>query len=231
MTFYKLTDQKMQTREGYQWEMGVWHEATGDISKGLCSDAWLHCCDSPLLAILHNPICGNIPNPRLFEVEVDGESKDDRGIKCGHRRMKIVREIPIPEISTVQLVAYGILCVKAAFCFEKWNIWADKWLSNEDRTPAAAYAAANAAHAGGGIVGEISANIATNAAYAAYDVAYIASVVAADASIGSAYDAVHIVNNVAYVVGDVTDVIANVARIKTITLNLVQIAEQAMRVK
>ena len=147
MIKYKLTDQKMQTWGGYQWRESIWHEATGDISQGLCSDAWLHCYDSSLLAILHNPLHGDITNPRLFEVEVDGESKDNHGIKCGYRRMKIVREIPTPKISTVQRIAYGIICAKAVYHSEKWNIWADKWLSNEDRTDAAAADAAAATYA------------------------------------------------------------------------------------
>ena len=187
MIKYKLTDQKMQTWGGYQWRESIWHEATGDISQGLCSDAWLHCYDSSLLAILHNPLHGDITNPRLFEVEVDGESKDNHGIKCGYRRMKIVREIPTPKISTVQRIAYGIICAKAVYHSEKWNIWADKWLSNEDRTDAAAADAATDA-----------ADAATDAAAYATDAAYAA---------------------------------VDAAEIKTTTLNLVQIAEQVMKIE
>ena len=158
MIKYKLTDQKMQTYQGFQWNLGEWQEARGSSEKGLCSDGWLHCYDSPLLAVLHNPIHADISNPRLFEVEVDGDCKNDNGIKCGYKKMRLVREISIPTITTEQKIKYAILCVKQV-CFEKeWNIWADNWLSNVDRTSDAAYAAAHVSHA---------ADAADAAAYAA----------------------------------------------------------------
>jgi len=157
MIKYKLTNQKMQTYNRFQWVMGEWRKARGSSEKSLCSNGWLHCYDSPLLAVLHNPIHADISNPRLFEVEVDGDCKNDNGIKCGYKRMRLVREISIPTITTEQKIKYAILCAKQV-CFEKeWNMWADNWLSNVDRTSAdahadayaAAEAAANAdAHAG-----------------------------------------------------------------------------------
>jgi len=166
MIKYKLTDQKMQTYQGFQWNLGEWQEARGSSEKGLCSDGWLHCYDSPLLAVLHNPIHADISNPRLFEVEVDGDCKNDNGIKCGYKRMRLVREISIPIITTEQKIKYAIFCAKQV-CFEKeWNIWADNWLSNVDRTSDAAHVAAHAAH--------VAAHAAADAAYAAY-VAYVAA--------------------------------------------------------
>jgi len=233
MIKYKLTDRKMQTRGGYQWRKNIWHEATGDISQGLCSDAWLHCYDSSLLAILHNPLHGDITNPRLFEVEVDGESKDDRGIKCGYRRMKIVREIPTPKISTVQQIAYGIKCAKAVYHSEKWNIWADKWLSNEDRTDTAAiYATAEA----------VAADYAAFAAYAvAYAVAYVADAADVAAYVADAADAAahhaashaahHAASHASHAAAIAAHTAAYIAEIKTTTLNLVQIAEQVMKIE
>ena len=163
--YYKLTDQNMQTHNGFQWEIGKWIEAKGDISQGLCSDAWLHCYELPLLAVLHNPIHANIKNPRLFEVEVDGESKFDSQLKCGFRRIRLVKEIPLLEITTMQKIAYGILCAKEVYTDKQWNEWADSWLSEKNKTAdaaayAAVYAAANAAaHA--------AAHAAVYAAYAA----------------------------------------------------------------
>ena len=140
MIKYKLTDQNMQTYQGFQWNLGEWRKARGSSEKSLCSNGWLHCYDSPLLAVLHNPIHADISNPRLFEVEVDGDCKNDNGIKCGYKRMRLVREISIPTITTEQKIKYAILCAKQV-CFEKeWNMWADNWLSNVDRTSADAHA-------------------------------------------------------------------------------------------
>jgi hypothetical protein len=87
-TYYKLTDQKLQTFKGFQWKLGEWQEAKGDIKQSLCTDGWLHCYDSALLAVLHNPIHASIKNPRLFEAEVAGKMKNDKGsgvfVKCDY---------------------------------------------------------------------------------------------------------------------------------------------------
>lgn len=143
--YYKLTNQKMQTYAGFRWILNEWQEAKGDVSKGLCSDAWLHCYDSLLLAVLHNPIHVDIKNPRLFEVEVSGEMKNDRGLKRGFRRMRIIKEIPLPKITKIQKQAYGILCAKKVYKNNSWNTWADGWLSGKDRGVAVAAEAADAA--------------------------------------------------------------------------------------
>jgi hypothetical protein len=131
MQYYKLTDQAMRTYNGFQWEFLKWEEAYGDPTQPLCTDGWFHCYDSPLLAVLHNPIHANIANPRLFEVEVAGDTKDDNGMKRGFRKMRIVKELPVPEITVEQRVRYGILCAKAACTDPKFVKWADYWLSAE----------------------------------------------------------------------------------------------------
>jgi hypothetical protein len=145
--YYKLTDQKMQTHNGFQWVLGEWQEAKGDESQDLCSDGWLHCYSSPLLAVLHNPIHANIQNPRLFEIEVSGATKDDNGIKQGFRKMRLIKEMPKPEITTEQRVKYAILCAKDIYEDEDFNKWADNWLSGRSRSVGAAEAAARATEA------------------------------------------------------------------------------------
>ena len=182
--YYKLTDQKMQTHNGFQWKLGEWQEAKGDVNQDLCSNAWLHCYDSPLLAVLHNPIHANIKNPRLFEVEIDGETKNDSGMKRGFRKMRLVKEIDAPKISDVQRIAYGILCAKKVYKAKNWNKWADNWLNNIDRSKkvAAAYVA-DAAYVAA------YADAAYVAAYAA--AAYVADTYVADAAYVAAYAAAY----------------------------------------
>jgi len=94
MTVYKLTDQKMHTRNGYQWALGEWRETSGDGE--LCGSGWLHAYEDPLLAVLLNPIHASIANPRLFEAEADSDGNDDRGIKCGFTRLRLTKELPLP---------------------------------------------------------------------------------------------------------------------------------------
>jgi len=184
MLKYKLTDQKMQTHGGFKWELGKWYEAKGDINLPLCTDGWLHCYDSPLLAMLHNPMHANISNPRLFGVEVDGESKGDNGLKCGYRKMRLVKELPLPNITLNQRLAYGILCAKKVYEDGGWNTWADGWLNGRDRSRSAAAAYAAAAYAAADAYADAAA------AYAAADAAAAAAYAdAADAYAAYAADA------------------------------------------
>lgn len=132
MKLYKLTDQNMQTFQGFQWELGV--PAPKKLGKnGLCGFGWYHAYTSPLLAILLNPIHADIANPRLFEAEGEIE-ESDHGLKVGCRTLTLTKEIPIPKISIEQRIRFAILCTKMIYNNSTWNLWADNWLSNKDRT-------------------------------------------------------------------------------------------------
>ena len=215
MIKYKLTDQKMQTYHGFQWELDKEVETNGE--GNLCGAGWLHFYDHPLLALLHNPIHAGIKNPRLFEVEVSGKSKDDHGLKCGYTKAKLVREIPIPKITPVQRVAYGILCAKKVSKSKEWNQWAFNWLWGKDRTYTAADAAAYAeAAAYAAYAAAEAAAVAAYADAAAYDAdaaAYAAEAAAAAAD-AAAYDAAAAAAHAA----------------AAVNLDLIEIAKQAMEI-
>ena len=209
MKRYKLTTQDMKTRPGERnetrWVVGEWVEATGDLEQDLCSDAYIHWYDDPLLAVLLNPVHACLDNPRLWEVEVTGDTKTDGQLKGGSRRVRLVREIDVPRITIEMCVTFAILCAKAVYKDREWNTWADRWLSGEDRTTnAAAYAAAGAANAAdaAGYAADAAARAAAlravaraarrRAAYAARAVVDADAVSAADAAVDAAYAAVDI---------------------------------------
>jgi len=190
---FKLTTQEGKTHNETQWGENVTHEATGDIKQGLCSDAWIHAYTHPLLAVLMNPVHADIENPILWEGKGEGEAKFEP-LKCGFRKFTTLKKIPLPEVTDVQKVAFGILCAKEVYKDSSWNQWADKWLSGEDRTKssAAAYAAAdaaayaaNAARAAANAA-RAAANAAAYASNAAYAAAYAARA-AANAAANAAY--------------------------------------------
>ena len=141
---FKLTTQEGKTRNETQWGENISHEATGDIKQDLCSDAWIHAYTHPLLAVLMNPAHADIENPILWEGKGEGEAKFEP-LKCGFRKFTTLKKIPLPEVTDVQKVAFGILCAKEVYKDSSWNQWADKWLSGEDRTKSSAYAASSAA--------------------------------------------------------------------------------------
>jgi len=142
---YKLTDKEMRTYNGYQWKLNEWHETSGE--GGLCGPGWLHGYEHPWLAVIHNPIHADIVNPRLFECECRGEIEREGLLKCGVTRLRLVRELELPEITGEQRIAYGIYCAKKVYTDEKWNNWADAWLEGKDRSADSAASAASAARA------------------------------------------------------------------------------------
>lgn len=140
MIKYKLTDKNMETFGGTRWALGEWKETSGE--GGLCSPGWLHCYDSPEIAIFLNPIHASFSNPRLFKCEVDGREKLDNGIRAGYTRMRLTKELNIPKITTETSIRFGILCALKVCKERQFVSWAKKWLSGEDRTRDAAWAAA-----------------------------------------------------------------------------------------
>lgn len=146
----KLTDQDGYTRRGQTgealWIPGEWHEAKPGDGE-LCSDQWIHCYADPLLAVLHNPTHADIKSPRMWECEIDGAVKHDGLMKSGVKRLRVVRGIPVPVVTLDQRIAYAIYCAMSVYDNPDWLKWAEGWLSGEDRTAYAAYAAARAANA------------------------------------------------------------------------------------
>ena len=140
--YVKLLNPDWTSRCGYKWIIGEWNEATGDINKPLCTNAWLHYYEHPLLAVFHNSIHAAIRGPIMVEVEVDGEIKRDGYAKAGARRMRVLRQIECPTVTTEQRLRYALLCVKTVCDDPAWNRWADGWLDGSDRSAVTAADAA-----------------------------------------------------------------------------------------
>ena len=144
MKAYKLTDKNGQTRSQTQWGPGVSHSAKGDCGQPLCSDGWMHFYTNPLIAVLMNPIHAEFKSPKLWECETSGEELHE-ALKSGCKTLTTIEEIPLPEITLNQKIAFGILCAKEVCTDEAWNQWADRWLNGEDRTKESAAASDAAA--------------------------------------------------------------------------------------
>jgi len=147
---YKLTDENGRTYGGTQWGEGVEHTALG--TGELCGPGWLHAYTGSesdpeagaLLAVLLNPIHANFQPPRLFEAEGD-VGKTGYGLKVGCTRLRALREIPLPVVTTEQRVRFGILAALEVCPKDGWGIkfraWATDWLDGSDRSASAAWAA------------------------------------------------------------------------------------------
>src|SRR3990167_5691171 len=146
-TYYKLTNAQDETQGPTKWGPGVTHTATGDISHGLCSNAYIHAYEHPLLAVLHDPIGANFGSTaHLWVAESDDEPLREGQMKLGVRSLTALRRIELPKVTDGQRVRYAILCAKAVYSDPVWVAWAEGWLSGADRSSdSAAYAAGHAA--------------------------------------------------------------------------------------
>ena len=167
MKVYKLTNQDMQTHGGFQW-------ALGEITNA-CSDEVFHVYPSPELAVLLNPIHSDFQNPRLFEAEGGGEVVADDGLKLGVKRMTLLTELPLPEVTTLQRVKFAALCEKEVRHLRDpiptYDDWADKFLKTgvldaeaAERAEWAAMAAAAVAEMAAAAVAEMAAAAVAEAA-------------------------------------------------------------------
>lgn len=146
MKYYKLTDEKNQTRDGTQWGEGITHKAAGK-GKELCTEDVIHVYDHPLKAVMFNPLHANFTNPHLWEVKVRKIVAND-SLKVGVKSCTTMREIPLPEITIEQRGKFAIYCALEVSSDKKFIKWAKGWLNGTDRTAgAAAGAAARAARA------------------------------------------------------------------------------------
>ena len=134
MIVYKLTDKNLRAHGGFQWKIGERVSASG--TGPLCTDGWLHAYEHPLLAVLHNPIHANYSPCRLFRARGTGKILRDGMLTLGCKHMVLVKEISVPEITITQRVTYGILCARAVVPETNtvWHLWADNWLSGKDRS-------------------------------------------------------------------------------------------------
>jgi len=129
---YKLTDENGRTYNGTQWGPGISHSGTGDGE--LCGPGFIHYYDDALLAVLLNPIHADFKNPRLWESKPSGKTKQDNGLKSGSRTLKTIREIPLPVVTTEVRIAFAIYCALECSVSDSFRVWAERWLSGEDRS-------------------------------------------------------------------------------------------------
>jgi len=137
---YKLTDANMQTRNGFQWELGKPVPRLLGIG-GLCSANHYHAYTSPLQAILMNPIQANLDEATMRLFAADGEISRTEYCKCGCYTMTIKREISVPKFPLLARVRVAVKLAKRVYKNTKFQMWARKWLDGSDRSAGAAYTA------------------------------------------------------------------------------------------
>jgi len=185
MQLYKLTDSEGYTKNNTHWSVGTTHSLEVKLNPQLCSRDVLHAYTSPLLAALMYPAHIDFKNTLCFTV--DGEIAVTDGTKVGCFSLTVTGTFVLPELSLTQRIAFGILCTLELLSGKdkKFTQWAEKWLSNEDRSiVAATFAYVYAAD--------------HNAADAAYAAAYSASPATSASADATTANAAHAAANAAH---------------------------------
>ena len=135
MIAYKATDGDGHTKGGMYWGVGVTNRATGEGNE-LCTNGVLHVYETPEQAAFMLP--AHVEGyTRLFEVEVPEIVAND-GTKCWVKEATVLREIPMPVLTTEQRVTIAIRVSLLAYSNPGYVKWAEDWLSGEDRSERAA---------------------------------------------------------------------------------------------
>jgi hypothetical protein len=132
---YKLTDENGKTKNSTKWSVGatIYAEDRDPSHIMLCSNPVLHAYEDPLLGLMINPIHSNIKNPRLFIVKGKVVA-NNKGLKCGCKSLTVLEELPVPQISLEQRIAFGIYSALKVYKEEPFVKWANDWLSGKDRS-------------------------------------------------------------------------------------------------
>jgi hypothetical protein len=179
---YKATDAAGYSRRGLSGET-LWTEGTIVRPTGVgtlpCGPGVLHAYASPEAAVLLHR-CHCVSLSRIFRV-LASEWQSDGIKRWTSSPVEVIKEVAVPEIALLERTAWAI-CISP---HPSTREWATEWLSDMDRSPAAASAAYTAADA------YAAASAADSAAYAAASAAYAADAAAyaADAAVYASYDA------------------------------------------
>jgi len=142
-TLYKLTRNDRSTYGGFVWPIGEWVITSGHGSA--CSEGWTHWYLSPELAVIMNPIHMEIDLRTSIIWRGEGEiGLRDRQVKVMCAKARIIEQVPLPSITSEQLVEFGIRCANAVNKSPTWLAWANAWIDGRDRTETSAAAAAKA---------------------------------------------------------------------------------------
>lgn len=143
MIKYKLVRPDCTTYNDTKWKVG---ELVTVVTPGnkMCSNQVLHCYSNPYFAVIFNPIHADYCDPRLIEIECNSIVNTD-GLKEASKTQTMLRELPLPVLSTAQKVVFALKCVMLVYKDPAFVLWANAWIMGEDRSAGSAEAAVPAA--------------------------------------------------------------------------------------
>jgi hypothetical protein len=126
---YLMTDLDGRTRRGFRIETGRVDVRNAWNTDIVAENIW-ECGESPLLAVMANPVHVECVRPRLFQLS--GNTVNNAGVAYfQHHR---IREIDIPSVSAEQKLVFAMYCVRTLSPEHAFAAWAERWLAKIDRS-------------------------------------------------------------------------------------------------
>ncbi len=124
MQTYLLTDVNGRSRRGTTIETNRTNgkrQFGGDV---VSQNIW-ECADTPLLAVMINPLHAESVYPRLFEIRGFGQEQNE---------IYRIRETGLPKVLPEQKLVFAMYCLRSLTPDAVFVAWVERWLANIDRT-------------------------------------------------------------------------------------------------
>lgn len=132
MRKYVLTDPDGLTPKGEKLEPGKLVEDARS-GKDLLARLGACCCDSPLVAALVSPLPTD--GTRMFQINCWKVSADPAQTQT----YTVIKEVaPVPRVTLEHKLAFALLALLEVYKNKDFQVWAQGWLSGQDRSFTAA---------------------------------------------------------------------------------------------
>lgn len=108
--------------------------------------SYIHGYKDPLVAAFlfpaidwFTPGAKSIPPHHLWHGQTACPYRDD-GLRVHAKQIKIIDQIPMPEVTLLQRQRFALICAISLFHHANFVDWANKWLNNGNRNPKVALA-------------------------------------------------------------------------------------------
>lgn len=129
MAKYILANSENHTRRGSRIMPGS-SSFSSQASSNIVARNASEMAPSPLAAIMLNPWHAQLDEAKMLELQFSTGKFEVSDPVINMR----VREVDLPEATTDQKIIFALMVIKKVYNNERFNLWADSWISGTDRS-------------------------------------------------------------------------------------------------
>ncbi len=109
--------------------MAGFYRQSAEEGKDIISQNLWECSESPVLAVMKNPLHAECDKPKLFRIDCREKTKRDSVI-----REFSISDDDLPKVSSEQKLAFAMYVVRELAPEHRFSHWVERWLSRVDRS-------------------------------------------------------------------------------------------------